>query len=1590
VGAALAAPAATLSVTTLEDDGPGSLRRVVQEASSGDTIDFALTGKISLSSGPITIDKDITIIGPGARLLAISGGGLSRVFEVQPSSVTLSGVSVTDGMGPLRSQGGGILNRGELVMEQCVVASNSVPENFSGTSLGGGIFSEGSLTVRASTFVGNGAGLGGGIYNAGALSVENSTFSGNQAQSANWGGVGGAIRNAAGARAEINHCTVYGNGARAAGGIGNEANGIVTIRNSLVAGNYYTLSGSPDVGGSFSSHGHNLIGAVDGSEGLTNGVQQDLVGTFAAPLLPKLGPLLDNGGTTPTHALRLDSPAVDRGNAGGLTVDQRGKPRVFNFGGAPDAEDGADIGAFELDDTVPSGREVLVASLEDDGPGSLRQALRDAQRYDTITFAVAGVISLTNGELTVGTDLVIKGPGAQALTISAAGLSRVLQVASGVVSISGLTLADGFNNLTHGGGIVNLDTLSLTECVISNNLTADTFVTTSGEGGGIYNQASLKLTRCSVVGNRATGGGAIVNNGTLEMERCTVAGNAAGTAHFAGYCAGVINRGIATIRHCTVAGNTSDSSVGGIASAGTTRLFSTIVAGNWPSDCDGPIFSEGFNLIGAADGSIGLTNGLYQDLVGLRNSPLDARLGPLQDNGGPTPTQALLLGSPAIDRGSGGGGSRDQRGMPGAIEFPAYTNALDNTDIGAFELQESTQTDSTLIVNTLDDADDGMPGIAHCSLREAIAAANGSPTPARILFEPGVPGVVPPLHGVLTLTNGQLFISHSMELAGPTNRSIVLSGNHISRLLAVSHSATGMVLISHLTFTAGQAGGENGGAIFNESNLKLERCTLATNTAASGGAVWTATHGTLLLDHSTLSGNWASRHGGALACQGGTNILGHCTLYANSAELGGGIHNQGGSVVVRNTVVAGNTATGSGPDIVGGVWSDDFNLIGNDNGMSLSGAIKHTLTNVDPGLTPLADNGGPTWTHLPGPGSLLVDAGSADGATLDQRGLHRIADMAGTVNLVDGADIGAVEYDVIQTGPTFLVNAQDDSDDGFATIGHCSLREAMLAAEANPDPNTIAFATNVAGAIRLASPLPVVSTPLVVTGPGAARLAIQRGSEAEYRILTITSNGNARIAGLTIRGGFFNDVAGPGGGVFNAGSLEIRDCAIQENRGYRGAGVYNRGILAIQDSVVNGNGCSHDGEGGGIFNAGTLALNGVTVIGNAAGNDLSNGGGLYNAGGRMGITNCTITANLALGEGAGGGIYNTGDGVIGLSETTVNANAAFAGGGLLNEGGSVIAERCTFSGNSAPEDDGGGLWNIGELLLASCTISGNNSDFQGGGLYASGTVTLLSCTVANNFAYDGGGICGTAIVRNTITAANQTHTPQGRGPDWFGTLVSSNYNLIQNTNDCEIVGETARNLIGLDAKLGPLVNNGGATLTHALLAGSPAIDQGSPDSPVSDQRRFPRPVDQWDVADAAEGNGTDMGSFEVSDPDTDADGMPDSYERAYGFSPELAADAKEDADDDGQTNLSEFLGGTKPRDAQSVFRLANLQVRETSVVLSFTSVPGKSYRVEVAGQLNPAAWTTLAEAVPGTGQIVEFVDQEAVGQPLRFYRVRVR
>ena len=257
-----------------------------------------------------------------------------------------------------------------------------------------------------------------------------------------------------------------------------------------------------------------------------------------------------------------------------------------------------------------------------------------------------------------------------------------------------------------------------------------------------------------------------------------------------------------------------------------------------------------------------------------------------------------------------------------------------------------------------------------------------------------------------------------------------------------------------------------------------------------------------------------------------------------------------------------------------------------------------------------------------------------------------------------------------------------------------------------------------------------------------------------------------------------------------------------------------------------------------------ITITGLTITGGSAGGPGGNaaGGGVFNLASELVLARVAIVGNHADNGGAGGGISSNG-GTLNISDSTIAGNTATNVGGLTVGGGRLILSNSTVSGNIANNFSGGINTGADRVDIRNSTITANNGGGGTGGYNifpGSAIVTLLSTIVAGNIgagSQDVGGTLQTTSANNLI----------GNSTGMTGISNGTNGNLIGNAGS------------PINPLLGPLQNNGGPTRTHALQAGSPAIDHGGfLGFNTSDQRGsgFPRVV-----------NGTvDIGAFEVQLP----------------------------------------------------------------------------------------------------------------------------
>jgi hypothetical protein len=1071
-GTAIANFIATGVVTNANDSGPGSLRQVIADNASipgavvtFDPTFFATPHTITLTSGEIMISSVMTISGPGAGLVTVSGNSANRIFETNLSSgtVTISGLTLTGGKDST-GLGGGAIHAGannSLQITNCAISGNS-------SNAGGGIFlgSGGSLNLSGSTFSGDGATNGGGVYfagtiAAGGLAIRNCTFQGNNVPVA-----GGAIAvaNLTGTLA-VSNCTITGNAASTGGAIAlTGATGSIAIDSTILFGD--TAANGPEISTAGTATVNTSL--VQSTSGVTTFTGDTFTNAHIG-VDPLLGPLQNNGGSTLTRLPASASPAIDNGsNPAGLTTDQRGIgfPRVLNGQ--------ADIGAVE---TTPTA--LIVHNTNDSGVGSLRQAILDANgiagantiTFDPAVFTSAKIITLTTGELLVSDSLVVNGPAA-GLTISGNNASRVWDFSGGTTctltnmtmtkgnsSSKGGAISEGAGSLTlqgctvtgstsssAGGGVYVGGTFSASYCTFGGAGTLRNSATSSATGGGLYinSGSSVTISACTIFNNSsASNGGGIqlFGAGTVTLNNCTISGNTASgtgtTGVGGGVRAGSGFTGTFNVNNTTIAFNTitaaSTTGCGLSRNGGTFNVFSSIIAkntGGSGGDLSGNM-NINFSLIGntANEGTITGANNINNT---------DPLLVALANNGGPTLTHALNAGSPAINKGSAGSLTTDQRG----VGFVRVSGAA--ADMGAYEVQQL-----NLVVTNNNDSGTG-------SLRQAILNTNGNPGADSITFDPTFFNTAK----TITLISGELDITDSVTITGPA-AGVSVNGNNASRVFNSLVPGTGNVVMSNLTITNGNAtSGGGAGILANDDNLTLTNCTvsnnnsasanfgagvstgsaagtwtftnctLSGNTGANGGAAYFFSTGTLNMTGCTVSGNSANVIGGgalfmasitatitnstiagnqAAGGAGGTGgailmsgagsvTLNNCTVTGNNATTsGGGINVAAGTLALTSTIVAGNTvggAAGAQADVNSAAATSvagNNNLVGimdPTNNVTLTGANNLAGTAGSPlnaGLGALSNYGGLTQTVALLPGSPAINAGTSVQAA-DQRG----------------------------------------------------------------------------------------------------------------------------------------------------------------------------------------------------------------------------------------------------------------------------------------------------------------------------------------------------------------------------------------------------------------------------------------------------------------------------------------------------------------------------------------------------------------------------------------------------------------------------
>jgi len=1184
----------------------------------------------------------------------------------------------------------------------------------------------------------------------------------------------------------ITNTTIHGSSATTDGGgiFAMSSTGINTISNSTISGN----TASADGGGIFlmTSSGTNRIinstiagnTAVNDGGGLFSWVPSTLPGTttISSTIIGNnsAGGIGNDLRTSGAGTFAANHSLIQSDDGGHTVVDSATSGDGFGniVDDNPLLAPLADNGGFTLTHALLAGSPALNAganplNLQNDQRGNPFQR-DDGSGVDMGAYEAQSLNLVVDNLVDENDDDYGTGDFSLREAIGLANINPEADSISFAVLLN--TAADGSPKSYTGTGTINmaLDDFSITDDV---TIDGDGRVTIDGQkdsriftiDDGNSANSEVTLNNLTLKKGKVSGdGGAIYNTETLTINNTTISKSEA-----SGKGGGIRNQdtGILTITGSTIKKNSADTSGGGISNKGASVTI------------------DGDSVISVNNAKNG---------GGIHNTGTGATL---------TITDSTVKDNIAIEDG-GGLFNKASATITGSTfkDNAAYMNGggIRNSGAGA----NLTITDSTVKNNSAMEDGGGLYNKATATITGSTFSENWTST--------GKGG------GVHNRGSGAITITDSTFKKNTADAS----GGGISNI------GTGVVTITDSTLKKNTAG-KNGGGLFNKATATVNSSILSGNHAdKDGGGVSNTDSGILTVSNSTLSGNSAGRDGGGIA-NSGTATINNSTVAENSATAGrgGGLFQVNGDATLNSTIVGNNTAL-AGADVFhsGGTLNADHSLIEDPNGHTIANGTNDNIVGVDPGLRPLADNGGSTRTHaLMGSSPALHSGSNPDALANDQRG-------AGFNRDVGGVDMGAWEGN-------HLVDTLVDENDGDFSAGDYSLREAIANAT---DKGTILFHPDLDGPINLDPVLGELVIDKNLTIDGNDKITIDGGDN--NRIFNVddtsgTTQSTVLLAGLILQNG---------------------------SSGNDGGAILNRENLTISASTVSYSYAS--GDGGGVFNSGTITITGSTVSEN---NAKYSGGGIANTGIAT-ISQSTISNNsakynfTAASDSHGGGINNSG--TVTIDSSTVSNNTAHDFGGGINNSGTATITASTISGNTSTRSGGGIFTYSGTLTVQNSTISGNettNSD--GGGIKSfSGITSIKNSTIGDNRSrYNGGGVVlGSFATMDIVSSIIGNNTSDTAGNDLFhepGGTLSVDHSLIESDDgghavpDSGVSGDGLGNIVGADPGLGPLADNGGPTQTHVLYIGSPALNSGSnPDGLTTDQRGEARD----------DGTGVDMGAFE--------------------------------------------------------------------------------------------------------------------------------
>ncbi len=1074
-----------------------------------------------------------------------------------------------------------------------------------------------------------------------------------------------------------------------------------------------------------------------------------------------------------------------------------------------------------------------VTNGNDSGEGSLRQAVLNANAIagaDTIAFAgdtftdanVPDVVELTGGMVDIASDLTLSGLGADVLivrnTAAAGPASRVFNVASGsTVVMRGMTITGG--NSINGGGIVvegGATSLGLLHCVVTDNTAAsaaggiaagpgstldivhstisNNTANGSGGGGGIdFDGATLRVVNSTISGNRVpngsdNGAGIWTQAGTTTLINSTITGNLAGGAGSAGGLLAFAGSTV-TVGNSIIAANQNNGTIPDVAGAAV-------------------LTSHGGNLVG----NVGAVTAFDQpgDQTGTGAAPLDPLLGPLAGNGGPTPTHALLPGSPALNAGLNAnipadtfdldGDSDTAEPVPFDQRGPGFTRAIGTVDAGAYELQKSVS------ITALDAAKAEGSGAGTTSFTFTVARTG--PTDGPVAVDYAVTGATAAPADAAdfggSLPSGQVTI--------PDTQSSVVLTIDVSRDALVEPGEGFTVTLSNPDNGYIVNGATAGGTIQNDDSATLTLTGgISVNEGAAGttGMLFTATldnpvQGGFSVVYATSDGTATAGDGdyqdndGSLVFTGSAGEQRGFTVLVNGDDK---VEADETFAVALGAVTGGHGAVSTaGSPQTGTITNDDSAVVSLAGNVSQSEATSPqtftvTLSNpvdidvtvdyatsdgtaVAPGDYTAASG---TLTFPAGTttaqtvGVVVIDDGEVEADEVFNLTLDTLSAPSRDVSLGTSTATGTILNEDIFT---VTISAIDDSsDENAADTGTWRVSrggtfgDLVVGLEIDPASTASAADWTQAGASFVSTAPGGLGTVVIPDGALFVDIVLtpvdDLAAEADETVtLNVTTTGTYLVGASPAR---TVTIARNDFGVTNtddSGEGSLRQAVENANLIPGDDTVTFEGPVfadAAPDTIVLGGTELEIAEAAMIAGPGAALL---AISGNGASRIFS----VSATTGEVAIRGMTLTDGHAVGvgnAGSGGAVFKDGAAsnlVLEGCHLVGNAADTFGGGVTVFDGSATIRD-CTLSGNVANDSGpgGGGLHNVGTLTVVNSTISGNDAPNAtsggGGGILNTGTLQLLHSTVTGNranAAVGGGGIWaqGTETFRNSLVAGN--------------------------------------------------------------------------------------------------------------------------------------------------------------------------------------------------------------------------------------------